>query len=130
MALHTIKNSTPTDADPQALPHGVLENLAMRLRPGGLCLMMLRPDGRLAWHDASAGLFFQRYALPLLQYGDGAQEAMRQRIDELRLGQDPLVHQDPSEGLALLLVLPPGSDQLVLGDQPVLDQNVAELLHA
>jgi len=86
MALHTIKNSSPSEADPRAVPHAVLDNLAMRMRPGGLCLMMLRPDGQLAWHDPSAGLFFQRYVMPLLQYGDGAQESMRQRIEKLSAG--------------------------------------------
>lgn len=86
MSLHTIKNSTPSDVDSQAVPQSVLENLAMRMRPGGLCLMMLRPDGQLAFHDSSAGLFFQRYVQPLLQYGDGAREAMRRRIETLSAG--------------------------------------------
>lgn len=86
MSLHAIKHTTSNDADPQAVPHHVLDNLAMRMRPGGLCLMMLKPDGRPAWHDPSAGMFFHRYVLPLLQYGEGAQEAMRQRIDKLSAG--------------------------------------------
>src|SRR5688572_16369917 len=51
-----------------AIPIAVLDNLAARFRPGGLCLLMLAPDGSLAYHDANAGLFFQRYAVPMIQY--------------------------------------------------------------
>ncbi|MDB5293930.1 MAG: hypothetical protein JWL69_5171 [Phycisphaerales bacterium] len=49
-----------------AVPVAVLENLAARFRAGGLFLLALRPDGSLAWHDASAGAFFLGYALPVL----------------------------------------------------------------
>ncbi len=46
----------------------VLENLAARFRPGGLFLLMLKPDGSVAYHDAAAGTFYTRYVLPMLQY--------------------------------------------------------------
>lgn len=48
--------------------HAVLENLAARFRPAGLFVLMLRPDGSVAYHDANAGTFFTRYVLPMLQY--------------------------------------------------------------
>ena len=48
---------------------------------------------------------------------------------ELRLGEDALVDQDASERFAPLLVLPKGSKELVLSDQTVLQQDVAQLLH-
>jgi HD-GYP domain-containing protein (c-di-GMP phosphodiesterase class II) len=67
MLVQTSNNPTETPACP-ALPVGVLDNLATRFRPGGLFLLMLRPDGSLAYHDHGAGLFFQRYVLPLIQY--------------------------------------------------------------
>jgi putative nucleotidyltransferase with HDIG domain len=57
-------------AVPMSLPASVLENLAARFRPGGLCLLMLNTDGTLAYHDQSAGLFFQRFAVPMIQYAD------------------------------------------------------------
>src|SRR5947207_1106871 len=53
-----------------ALPLGVLDNLAARFRPGGLCLMMLNPDGTLTYFDNQSGLFFQRFAVPMVQYSD------------------------------------------------------------
>ena len=52
------------------LPTSVLENLAARFRPSGLCLVMLRTDGSVVYSDPAANLFFQRYALPMIQYPD------------------------------------------------------------
>src|SRR4051794_31531713 len=54
------------------IPTTVLDNLSARFRPGGLCLVLLTPDGALAYHDASSGLFFQRFAIPMIQYPDPA----------------------------------------------------------
>jgi putative nucleotidyltransferase with HDIG domain len=54
------------------VPTAVLENLAARFRPSGLCLIMLRTDGTLAYADGASNLFFQRYALPLIQYSESS----------------------------------------------------------
>jgi putative nucleotidyltransferase with HDIG domain len=54
------------------VPTAVLENLAARFRPSGLCLVMLRTDGTVAYADAASNLFFQRYVLPLIQYSESA----------------------------------------------------------
>lgn len=58
----------PTTASAEIVATTVLENLAARLRPSGVCLVLLRPDGTVAWHDSAASLFFQRFALPILEY--------------------------------------------------------------
>jgi len=50
--------------DSTVLPSTVLENLAARFRPGGLFLMVLRQDGTVVYHDAGAGVFFERSAVP------------------------------------------------------------------
>src|SRR5947199_10706722 len=51
------------------VPPALLENLAARFRPSGLCLMLLGPDGTVAFHDAhAAGAFFQRFVLPVIQH--------------------------------------------------------------
>lgn len=93
MSLHEIKHSTSAGSDSQEVWQGVLENLAMRMRPGGLCLMMLRPDGKLAFGDASSGMFFVRYVMPLLQYGDESRQAMRERIEKLSTGAGTAIWQ-------------------------------------
>src|SRR5689334_5286072 len=54
------------------IPAAVLENLAARLRSNGAFLTVCRPDGSVAWHDQSAGVFFRRFVLPLLQYREPA----------------------------------------------------------
>jgi len=70
-------------ARPAALPATVLDNLGARFRPGGLFLVMLRPDGSVAYHDAASGLFFQRYVLPMIQYAEPSDQDLRKRIAAL-----------------------------------------------
>src|SRR6185436_18467921 len=65
------------------LPPAVLENLAARFRPGGLFLVVARVDGSLAYHDPSAGVFFERYAFPLLKASDPTGQLLRERLDAL-----------------------------------------------
>ena len=48
-------------------PATVLEKLAARFRPGGLCLMALRQDGTVVYSDPVAGAFFAKYAAPLVR---------------------------------------------------------------
>jgi len=69
--------------EPTVLPPAVLENLAARFRPGGLFLVVLRPDGQVAYHDPGAGPFFERYVLPLLQARDAAGVMPRDRVEAL-----------------------------------------------
>src|SRR5688500_2916971 len=61
-------NDTPSVKPGPVIPVAVLDNLAARFRPSGLCLLMLAPDGSLVYHDGGAGLFFQRFAIPMIQY--------------------------------------------------------------
>src|SRR5689334_18008011 len=61
-----------SNAAGSGIARSVLDNLAARFRPSGVCLLMLNPDGSLAFHDSCAGLFFQRFALPMVQYPDPA----------------------------------------------------------
>ncbi|HSI36806.1 MAG: HD domain-containing phosphohydrolase [Phycisphaerae bacterium] len=69
---HTpVAATTPTGhaavAQPASiLTPAVLDALAARFRPGGLCLIVLTPDGRIAYHDPAAAPFFQRFVRPHL----------------------------------------------------------------
>jgi len=56
---------SPSTASP--FPAGVLEKLAVRFRPSGLCLMAMQRDGTLAYSDPVAGAFFARYVMPLVR---------------------------------------------------------------
>jgi putative nucleotidyltransferase with HDIG domain len=62
--MTTSNHVLPTSATP-AVPTAVLENLAARYRPGGLCLLLLRTDGTVAWYDQNAAPFFQKYLVQL-----------------------------------------------------------------
>jgi putative nucleotidyltransferase with HDIG domain len=73
MPAALVPSQAPTDGVGGAnIPAVVLENLAARSRPGGMFLLVLRPDGSLIHHDTSAPMFFHRYVLPLLQYPETA----------------------------------------------------------
>ncbi|HEV7300392.1 MAG TPA: HD domain-containing phosphohydrolase [Tepidisphaeraceae bacterium] len=78
----TASNAAQPGGAPQ-VPHAVLENLAARFRPAGLFLLMLRPDGSVAYHDGSAGTFFTRYVLPMLQYPERADTGLRGQAQQL-----------------------------------------------
>jgi len=67
------------------VPTAVLDNLAARVRSGSLFLMLLGKDGVPAYHDPQAALFFQRYVLPLLQYGDPTDPELLDRIRKLNV---------------------------------------------
>jgi putative nucleotidyltransferase with HDIG domain len=81
MAVQTAPNlKLVKGGDAAQVAAAALDSLAARFRSGGLFLAMLRPDARLTYHDAAAGVFFQRYVLPLLQYRDAANEQFRTKI--------------------------------------------------
>src|SRR5436190_22604369 len=71
-----------------------LDNLAARFRPSGLFLVMLRPDGSVAYHDSAAGVFFHRYVLPLLQYRDPANDGLRSKVHSLSATSTVVVWND------------------------------------
>jgi len=58
------QNANPAVA---GVSHEALDNLASRMRQGGMFLMMLRGDGSVAYSDSTPVPFFQKYVLPALQ---------------------------------------------------------------
>lgn len=62
------------------IPASALDTLAARFRPSGLFLVALNPDSSIAYHDSAAGLFFQRYVLPLLQWRDPVDNTLRNHV--------------------------------------------------
>ena len=89
--LQALCNSSPaaaaalrSAATTTILPTAVLDNLSARFRPSGLCLLMLDPNGAVVYHDSSIGLFFQRFALPMVQYPEPA-DLLAQRVRSLNI---------------------------------------------
>jgi HD-GYP domain-containing protein (c-di-GMP phosphodiesterase class II) len=80
MALQANHRVAGSSAPPGGVPASVLDVLATRFRPAGLFLALLRNDGTLVYHDASAGLFFHRYVLPLLQYEDSSDTGIKKQL--------------------------------------------------
>jgi putative nucleotidyltransferase with HDIG domain len=50
-----------------SLPAATLDLLSARFRPAGFCLVILRPDGSIIYHDPASAGFFHRYVIPLMQ---------------------------------------------------------------
>jgi putative nucleotidyltransferase with HDIG domain len=80
--------------EPAAIAAAALDNLAARFRPGGLFLVMLRPDGTVAYHDPAAGVFFHRYVLPMLQYRDPSNDQLRDKVQALGATSSVVVWND------------------------------------
>ena len=105
------KSSPPTDSpsgfpDAKAagafsIPTTVLDNLASRVRPAGLCLMVLRADvdaapdtdsvpvdNPVVYHDQASGLFFNRYVLPQVRYAEseGSGKSLNDHLSEITAG--------------------------------------------
>lgn len=54
------------------LSRATLDTLAARMRPGGLFLMLVAPDGRVVYHDSGSAPFFLRMVLPAIQPHESA----------------------------------------------------------
>jgi putative nucleotidyltransferase with HDIG domain len=73
------------DAAPLELPvtPAILDALAARVRPAGLFLLAMSPDGTILYHDTTAEPFFIRYALPLLKRLKETDSPVRQAVRSL-----------------------------------------------
>jgi len=82
-------NLAPAKA-PAAVPSApVLEAMAAQIRPGGIGLLVLGGDGAVRCHDAQAGVFFERYVLPLLQQPDLAGHNVASAIGRIEAASAP-----------------------------------------
>jgi HD-GYP domain-containing protein (c-di-GMP phosphodiesterase class II) len=83
MSTQEVNNSTAAPAGNKLVAGSVLDNLAARTRPGGLFLLMLHPDATVDYHDPSAGMFFNRYVLPMIQYPEPGDTGLREKVQSL-----------------------------------------------
>ncbi len=100
MTLQTQDLQSSPGANICGLPIAVLDNLAARMRGGGLFLILLGKDGSPVYYDSQAALFFQRYVLPLLQYGDPTDPGLLDRIQQLEI-KSPVTVWDSFPGVIL-----------------------------
>ncbi len=92
MSVPAVTSTVSTKAP--AIPVAALENLASRFRGSGVFLAMLNPQAGVVYHDSTAGLFFNRYVLPLMQYRES---------DDLR---SAIAHFNATSGVTVLKMLP------------------------
>jgi putative nucleotidyltransferase with HDIG domain len=82
------------------IPTLVLESLASRYRPGGLCLLLLKQDGSIAWHDGNAVPFFQRYCVPLVNHLKSGRNGLAEKLAQVNTNS-PVTLWDILPGIAL-----------------------------
>jgi putative nucleotidyltransferase with HDIG domain len=89
---HSVSNPQPVPAAPTLIvPTAVLENLAARYRPGGLCLILLRTDGTVAWHDPAATGFFEKYLIPLVNTPENGRTALAEKLSSITINSSVTV---------------------------------------
>jgi putative nucleotidyltransferase with HDIG domain len=96
----TTSNAALPAAQMPVVPTAVLENLAARFRPGGLCLILLRPDGSVAWFDAAAVPFFHKYLIPVLSRRDASLPGMTEKLAAMS-ANSPVSVWDAIPGIAI-----------------------------
>jgi HD-GYP domain-containing protein (c-di-GMP phosphodiesterase class II) len=74
----------------------VLANLSARLRVSGMCLGVIKTDGTLCYSDPEAGLFFTRFAMPLVQFPENPDVRLVDRLAELTPESDVIVWEQPA----------------------------------
>src|ERR1700729_1019257 len=91
MSLQTQHRPSPASGEPLSVPAAVLDNLAARFRTSGLFVVLLHTDGSIIYHDPQAALFFQRYVLPLLQYGDPTEPDLQAKLGKITVNSPVMI---------------------------------------
>src|SRR6266850_2707019 len=65
------------------VPEAVLEHLAKLARPAGISLLLLKPDGNVAWHDHGSGVLYERFLVPALKHTELLANQLRSLVCKL-----------------------------------------------
>ena len=85
-AVNTQSGSQKTAARSKSaliVPDAVMEQLARHARPGGTTLLLLRPDGTLAWHDHGSGVLYERFLVPALKHTELLGSELRSQVSKM-----------------------------------------------
>ncbi|MCC6241055.1 MAG: HD-GYP domain-containing protein [Phycisphaerales bacterium] len=80
-----------------------LTMLSGRLRLTGLCLSVFKCDGSLYFSDPEAGLFFTRFALPLVQFPEDQSKRLATLATQLTTEAAPLIWEQPAGAIFALV---------------------------
>src|SRR5215208_622931 len=102
-AVNTPSGSQKTTASRKSapiVPDAVMEQLAKHTRPGGTTLLLLRPDGTLAWNDHGAGVLYERFLVPALKHTELLAKDLRSLMSKMT-AQSPIQVWEFVPGLIL-----------------------------
>ncbi|HEV8292670.1 MAG TPA: HD-GYP domain-containing protein, partial [Tepidisphaeraceae bacterium] len=71
------------------VPDAVMEQLAKHTRQAGTSLLLLRPDGTLAWHDHGSGVLYERFLVPALKHTELLAKELRSLVSKMN-AQSPI----------------------------------------
>lgn len=77
-----------------------MEHLVKHTRPAGTTLLLLRPDGTLAWHDHGSGVLYERFLVPALKHTELLANQVRAVVAKLN-AQSAMQTWDFVPGLVL-----------------------------
>jgi HD-GYP domain-containing protein (c-di-GMP phosphodiesterase class II) len=86
MTLQMEHAPAPAGGESSGVPAVILDNLSARFRSCGLFVVLIQSNGSIVYHDPQAAMFFQRYVLPLLQYGDPTEPDFREKLSKVDAG--------------------------------------------
>jgi HD-GYP domain-containing protein (c-di-GMP phosphodiesterase class II) len=85
-AANTQSGSQKTAAGRKSapiVPDAVMEQLAKHTRTAGTTLLLLRPDGSLAWHDHGSGVLYERFLVPALKHTELLAKELRSLVSKM-----------------------------------------------
>src|SRR5438067_6790061 len=78
-----LQKTAATRKSAQMVPDAVMEQLAKHTRPAGTSLLLLRPDGTVAWHDHGSGVLYERFLVPALTHTELLGKELRAQVSKM-----------------------------------------------
>jgi HD-GYP domain-containing protein (c-di-GMP phosphodiesterase class II) len=100
MMHHPIVSPVRANENASGIPTEVLDSLASRYRSSGLCLILLKQDGSIAWSDSNAVAFFQRYFVPSVNDLGAGRSALMEKVALVHINS-PVTVWNALPGIAL-----------------------------
>ena len=77
------QKTTAKTRSAQIVPDAVMEQLAKHTRQAATSLLLLKPDGTLAWHDHGSGVLYERFLVPALKHTELLGKELRAHVSKL-----------------------------------------------
>src|SRR6185295_8922233 len=83
------QKTAATRKSAQIVPDAVMEQLAKHTKQAGTSLLLLKPDGTVAWHDHTSGVLYERFLVPALKHTELLGRELRAHLSKIN-AQSPV----------------------------------------